>query len=168
MPFELSSSVAHAHLSHVLQGPHDSSIPLYLPLLFGFLSSFICGVLNFGEAMTFTLLWNFARYMSWLEKDVTFQKGVIFSQVMRLRSNRFDILMFVVFPHQHCVQVLSVFAQVPLLVVGWREFLYVAGYSSILLAVLNHVRLAFGYPKFHLTKTYLTTDRSLLLWGCIF
>jgi hypothetical protein len=84
MPFDVgaSAALAQSHLSHVLRGPHDSSIPLYLPLLFGFLSSFICGVLNFGEAMTFTLLWNFARYMSWLDADVTFQKGVIFSQVL--------------------------------------------------------------------------------------
>ena len=81
----ISSGAAHPHphLSHALQGDHDSSIPLHLPLLFGFFASFICGVLNFGEAMTFTLLWNFARYLGWLAADVTYAKGVIYSQVMQ-------------------------------------------------------------------------------------
>ncbi len=81
MAFRLSSESPHHHLSHALQGQHDTSIPVHLPLLFGFLSSFVCGVLNFGESMTFTLLWNFARFMNWLDTDVTFQKGVVYSQV---------------------------------------------------------------------------------------
>jgi hypothetical protein len=52
--------------------------------MFGFLGSFICGVLNFGEATTFTLLWNLARFMGLLGPDVTFAKGVIYSQVICL------------------------------------------------------------------------------------
>jgi hypothetical protein len=76
-----SATEHHLHLSPDLHGNHDSSIPLYLVLTFGFCASFICGVLNFGESMTFTLLWNFARYMSWLGPDVTYAKGVIYSQV---------------------------------------------------------------------------------------
>jgi hypothetical protein len=77
----INSAASHHALSSALQGQHDSSIPMQLPLLFGFLGSFICGVLNFGEALTFMLLWNFARYMSWLGSDVTFAKGVVYSQV---------------------------------------------------------------------------------------
>ena len=81
----ISSAAAHhhRHLSPALQGDHDSSIPLHLPLIFGFVASFTCGVLNFGEAMTFTLLWNFARYLGWLASDVTYAKGVVYSQVMQ-------------------------------------------------------------------------------------
>ena len=77
----ISSAASHHHLSPALQGQHDSSIPMQLPFMFGFLGSFICGVLNFGESLTFMLLWNFARSMSWLGSDVTFAKGVIYSQV---------------------------------------------------------------------------------------
>jgi hypothetical protein len=70
------------HQSTALQMDHDESIPVYLPLLFGFFASFICGVLNFGDAMTYTLLWNFARYMAWLGPHATFAKGVVYSQVI--------------------------------------------------------------------------------------
>lgn len=167
MSLEIGSTTAHPHLSHVLQGPHDSSIPLYLPLLFGFLASFNCGILNFGEATTFTLLWNFARYISWLDEDVTFQKGVILSQVMHLASVCQHRCCLCRIPASNILQVLSVFAQVPLLLVGWREFLYVAGYTCIMLGILNHVRSSsscsnpcFNHP--------LTPHRSLLQLGSIF
>ena len=45
----------------------------------------------------------------------------------------------------HCLiaiimQVLSVFALIPMLVVGWREVLHVVGYSTVMLIFLNHVR----------------------------
>ena len=61
------------------------------PVLFGFLGSFVCGVLNFGEAMTFMLLWNFARYIGWLGSDVTFAKGVVYSQVARICESHFGL-----------------------------------------------------------------------------
>jgi hypothetical protein len=77
----ISSEASHHNLSPALQGDHDNSIAMYMPLMFGFIGSFICGVLNFGEATTFTLLWNFARFLGWLGPDVTFAKGVIYSQV---------------------------------------------------------------------------------------
>ena len=57
----ISSAAAHPHLSHALQGDHDSSIPFLLPLIFSFSSGFVCGVLNFGEAISFALQWNLAR-----------------------------------------------------------------------------------------------------------
>ena len=75
-----SSAAAHPHLSHALQGDHDSSIPFLLPLIFAFNSGFICGVLNFGEAISFSLQWNLARYFGWLGAGTTFAKGVLFTQ----------------------------------------------------------------------------------------
>jgi hypothetical protein len=82
----ISSAAAHhhGHFSPALQGDHDSSIPLHHPLLFGFIASFTCGVLNFGEAMTFSLLWNLARYLGLLGSNVTYAKVVVYSQVMQL------------------------------------------------------------------------------------
>jgi hypothetical protein len=82
--------------------------------LFGFLASFNCGILNFGEATTFALLWNFARYISWLDEDVTFQKGVLLSQVMQLASMCEHRCCLSRIPASNFLQVLSVFAQVPL------------------------------------------------------
>ena len=87
----ISSEAALHHLSPALQGNHDSTIALYFPVLFGFLGSFVCGVLNFGEAMTFMLLWNFARYVGWLGSDVTFAKGVVYSQVARICEAHFGL-----------------------------------------------------------------------------
>jgi hypothetical protein len=77
----ISSAYTHPHLSDDLQGDHDSSIPLLLPMIFAFNSGFICGVLNFGQAITFSLQWNFARFFGWLGPGTTFAKGVLFSQV---------------------------------------------------------------------------------------
>ena len=113
----INSAASHHALSPALQGAHDSSIPMQLPLLFGFLGSFICGVLNFGEALTFMLLWNFARYMSWLGSDVTFAKGVIYSQVSAHTIQKVAILL--------CTSAtLFVFAQSRPDYRAWRHLLF--------------------------------------------
>ena len=143
----LSAVAAHPNLSHALQGPHDSSISAHLPLLFGFgfISSFVCGILNFGEAITFTMLWNFARYMSWLDADVTFQKGVVFSQVGGLSFcaavTRMSQVRLTRLFNADIDQVLALFTVVPVIFAGWREVLCVVGYSCLMLAVLTHVRM---------------------------
>ena len=82
----MSSTASHSqsHLSPVLQGDHDSSIPFLLPLIFAFNSGFINGVLNFGESVSFSLQWNMARYLGFLGPGTTFAKGVLFSQVWAL------------------------------------------------------------------------------------
>ena len=77
----MGSSSAQPHISSALQGHHDSGIPSFLPLMFAFNSGFICGVLNFGEAISFSLQWNVARYLGLLGPDTTFAKGVMLSQV---------------------------------------------------------------------------------------
>ena len=75
----ISSAYTHPHLSDDLQGDHDSSIPLLLPMIFAFNSGFICGVAT--SVGTFSLQWNFARYFGWLGPGTSFAKGVLFSQV---------------------------------------------------------------------------------------
>ena len=77
----ISSANTHPHLSNDLHGNHDSSIPFLLLMIFAFNSGFTCGVLNFGQAISFSLQWNFARYFGWLGPGTTFAKGVLFSQV---------------------------------------------------------------------------------------
>ncbi len=77
----MGSSSAQPHISSALQGHHDSGIPSFIPLIFAFNSGFICGVINIGESVSFSLQWNVARYLGLLGPDTTFAKGVMLSQV---------------------------------------------------------------------------------------
>jgi hypothetical protein len=55
----------------------DSSGSLVLLLLIGSMASFICGLLNFGQGMSFAVLWNAARCVKLLDSDASFSKGIV-------------------------------------------------------------------------------------------
>ncbi len=99
-----------------IHGDSDIDSSLVLLLLIGSMASFICGLLNFGQGMSFAVLWNAARCVKLLDSDASFSKGIVYGQI------------------------LSFFALIPVLIAGWREVLKLIGYSSIMLALMNHVR----------------------------
>ena len=148
----ISSAAAHPHLSHALQGDHDSSIPVLLPLIFAFNSGFICGVLNFGEAISFSLQWNLARYFGWLGAGTTFAKGVLFTQARAfLQAHLFPKLVssllcsdralcLFLLHNSRLEQLLCVSSTIPLYISGWREIIYMLCYSFVVMLIVNHVR----------------------------
>ena len=77
------------HLSNALKVDHDSSTPPYVPCLLAFLASFIGGLLSFGEATAFNLMWNLVRRLGWLGQNVSFAKGVVYSMVTTYASDFF-------------------------------------------------------------------------------
>jgi hypothetical protein len=107
----------------------DSSGSFALLLLIGSMASFICGLLNFGQGMSFAVLWNAARCMKLLDSNASFSKGIAYGQI------------------------LSFFALIPVVIAGWREVLKLIGYSSIMLALMNHVR----HNKLHNYLNYLSS-----------
>jgi len=167
-----SSAAAHPHLSHALQGDHDSSIPYILPLIFAFVSGFVNGVLNFGEAISFSLQWNLARYFGWLGAGTTFAKGVMFTQARALLCPLCNVqnpfanlvldacwrgcqlmcaqcrrtLRMLLFRHSPLEQLLCVASAIPLYISGWREILHMLGYSFVAMLIVNHVRALLPPP----------------------
>jgi hypothetical protein len=111
---------AYPALSHALQGETsiNSDVPLTLVLSIGSIASFVCGLLNFGQGMTFAVLWNLARFSGFLEPNESFSKGIVYGQIFGF-----------------C-------ALIPVAIAGWREVLLLIGYSSIMLAIMNCVRHA--------------------------
>jgi hypothetical protein len=110
---------AYPALSHALQSETsvNSNTPLPLVLFIGSIASFVCGLLNFGQGMTFAVLWNLARFLGFLESSASFSKGIVYGQIFGF-----------------C-------ALIPVVIVGWKEVFLLIGYSSIMLAIMNCVRL---------------------------
>jgi len=117
MPTEMAAE--YPHLSPATQRDNDINYPPILVLLIGLISSFICGVLNFGQGMTFAVLWNLSKRLNLLDYNTSFSKGIMYGQI------------------------LSLFALIPVLAVGWREVFKLIGYSSIMLGIMNYVREEF-------------------------
>jgi len=114
----MSTEIAaeYPHLSPAILRDNDINNPPILVLLIGLISSFICGVLNFGQGMTFAVLWNLSKRLNLLDYTTSFSKGIMYGQI------------------------LSFFALIPVLTVGWREVITLIGYSSIMLGLMNYVR----------------------------
>ena len=110
--------------SLALQSETSINNPLHLVLLIGSIASFVCGLLNFGQGMTFAVLWNLARYLDLLESNETFSQGVVYGQIF------------------------GFFALIPVVIAGWREVFLLIGYSSIMLAVMNYVSHSFHSNEF--------------------
>jgi hypothetical protein len=117
----MSTEIAaeYPHLSPATLRDNDINYPPILVLLIGLISSFICGVLNFGQGMAFAVLWNMSKRLNLLDYNTSFSKGIMYGQI------------------------LSLFALIPVLAVGWREVFKLIGYSSIMLGIMNYVREEF-------------------------
>ena len=130
-----------SHAAHPVRGVYS-----------GFNSGFIYGVLNFGEAISFSLQWHLARYFGWLGAGTTFAKGVLFTQARAfMQAHLFPkpvssllcsdrALCLFLLHNSRLEQLLCVSSAIPLYISGWREIIYMLCYSFVVMLVMNHVR----------------------------
>ena len=85
-PFSLLHPSGGARLAEVkdLRNAHDTQIPFLVPPIIACFASTVYGLTNFGENITFMLLWSLSGAVGILGGDYSFAKGVLFTNIVPL------------------------------------------------------------------------------------